>query len=374
MQLPLRNFTSLVSAAAAAVQGAARQLLDLSPGSVLRAVLEANASLALWLQWLVLQVLQMTRAATSAGGDLDSWMADFSLTRLPAVAAAGSVTFSRFTPTQAAFIPVGTTVRTADATQTFTVTADATNAAWSADQNGYVLAAGLAGVTVPAAAQAVGAAGNVQAGAISLIAAAIVGVDSVTNAFAFTGGLDAEADAALRARFRDYINSRSRATPLAIGAAVAATRQGLSWLVQENTLPNGSTRMGSFVVTVDDGSGAPSAALLAAVANSVEAVRPAGTSYAVVAPTVVNAAISLTIATASPTGHADAVAAVTAAIAAWVNALPIGATLAWSRIAQIAYGASADVVNVTGVQINGATADLVPPATGVITTSSVLVA
>ena len=67
MQLQLQTFTSLVSSAAAAVQGAASQLVDLTVGSVLRAVLEANASLALWLQWLILQVLRTTRAATSQG-------------------------------------------------------------------------------------------------------------------------------------------------------------------------------------------------------------------------------------------------------------------------------------------------------------------
>ncbi len=84
MQLSLQTFTTLVQGMAAAVQAAAAQLLDLTVGSTLRAILEATASIALWMQWLILQVLQMTRAATSSGADLDSWMADFSLTRLPA--------------------------------------------------------------------------------------------------------------------------------------------------------------------------------------------------------------------------------------------------------------------------------------------------
>ena len=84
MQLSLQTFTTLVQNMAAAVQSAATQLLDLTVGSVMRAVLEANASVALWMQWLILQVLQMTRAATSIGSDLDSWMADMSLARLPA--------------------------------------------------------------------------------------------------------------------------------------------------------------------------------------------------------------------------------------------------------------------------------------------------
>ena len=114
MQLQLQTFTTLVQNMAAAVQSAATQLLDLTVGSTLRAVLEANASIALWMQWLILRVLQTTRAATSTDSDLDSWMADFSLTRLPAVPANGIVTFSRLTATQAAFVPIAALVRTAD--------------------------------------------------------------------------------------------------------------------------------------------------------------------------------------------------------------------------------------------------------------------
>ena len=43
MQLSLQNFSALVEQAAAAVQGSAAQLLDFTAGSVLRAILEANA-------------------------------------------------------------------------------------------------------------------------------------------------------------------------------------------------------------------------------------------------------------------------------------------------------------------------------------------
>ena len=79
MQLPLQDFTTLVRNQAAAVAASARTLIDLSVGSVLRAALEANASVGLWMQWLIVEVLATTRAATSQGADLDSWVADFRL-------------------------------------------------------------------------------------------------------------------------------------------------------------------------------------------------------------------------------------------------------------------------------------------------------
>ncbi len=358
MLLQLQNFNTLVQTMAATVQSAATQLLDLTVGSTLRAVLEASASIGLWMQWLILQVLQTTRAATSVGSDLDSWMADFSLVRLPASASVGSVLFSRFTTTQAALVPVGTLVRTADGTQSFVVSAVPTNPAWSAAQNGYVIAAGVASVSVPVVAVVAGAAGNVQAGVVTLLGSAIPGVDTVTNAAPFQGGLDAESDPAFRARFQAYINSRSLATPSAVGYAIASVQQGLDYTIQENVSPAGLSTMGNFVVTVDDGSGSPSTTLLAAVTGAIDAVRPVGTTYAVQPPGVLTANISLGITAAANSQLAVLVGTVGAAITSYVDALKLGQSLPLSRIVQLAYDADPGVSNVSGVTINGGTSDL----------------
>ena len=160
MQLSLQTFNTLVQNMAAAVESAASQLLDLTVGSVTRALLEANASVGLWMQWLILQVLQSTRAATSNGPDLDSWMADLTLTRLPAVAASGTVTLSRFTATAPALIPAGALVRTADGSQTFAVSIDTSNAAWNAVANSHLVGAGAASLNVPVIAQSPAARGT----------------------------------------------------------------------------------------------------------------------------------------------------------------------------------------------------------------------
>ncbi len=365
MQLNLRTFDGIVASAAAAVQGAAQQVLDLTVGSVLRAVLEANAGLGLWLQWLILQVLQTTRAATSSGSDLDSWVGDFGLVRLAAVAATGSVTFARFSPVAAAFVPLGTLVRTSDGSQSFAVTADPTNAAFNAALSGYQIAAGTAAVTVPVAAAAVGTGGNVQAGTIRLIAAALAGIDTVSNPVATAGGLDGESDAALRSRFAAFIDSRSRATTVAVGYAISSVQQGLQYTIQENVSQAGVAQPGCFVVTVDDGSGNPSAALQSAVGAAVEAVRPLGSIWVVVPPTVVTASVAMAITTPPSAVHASVTAAVAAAITAFINALPVGSVLPWSRLAQVAYDASPSVTNVTGVTLNGGTADLTPGLGGV---------
>jgi uncharacterized phage protein gp47/JayE len=364
MQLQLQDFTTLVRNMAASVQGGARALIDLTTGSVLRAILEANASIALWIQWLIVQVLAQTRAATSNGLDLDSWVADFSLTRLPAQASSTVVIFSRITPGLVASIPAGAQVKTADGTQTFAVLADTTNAAYSAVTGSYTVAAAAASIALPIQAVTPGSAGNVQAGLITMLATAMPGIDAVTNQNQAQGGMDAETDTALRARFANFIDSRSRATPAAIAFAIDSLQQGLSNVVTENVDPSGARSPGSFTVTVDDGSGAPPSTLIAAVTAAVDAVRPVGTQFSVQPPAVLIANISLAI-TVSDANKPSAQAAVTAAITAYVDALAIGAPLPLSRLAAVAYGASGNITNVSTLTINGGD-DLVPLPTGVI--------
>ncbi|MGA9865701.1 MAG: baseplate J/gp47 family protein [Acetobacteraceae bacterium] len=373
MQLALQSFTTLIQNMAAAVQSAASQMLDLTVGSTVRAILEANASIALWLQWLILQVLQSTRAATSTGADLDTWVADFTLTRLPAVAATGNVTFSRFTATGQAVVPPGALVRTSDGTQTFAVVTDTTNPAWSPSEGGYVVPAGVSAVTVPVSAQTAGSSGNVQPAAIALLAAAIPGIDAVTNPEALTSGLDAESDAALRARFQGFIQSRPRATPAAVGYAVASVQQGLQYVLEENLNSAGVSTMGSFIVTVDDGSGNPSSTLLSSVQSAIEAVRPVGSTFAVQPPTIVSVPVGLSISVGQGAPSPTISANVASALSAFINALPIGAPLPLTRVAQVAYGVDSQIQNVTNIQINGAMSDLLPSPTSVIKASSVAV-
>ena len=369
MQLQLQDFTTLVRNMAAGVQGSARALIDLTTGSTLRAIMEANASVALWLQWLILQVLSTTRAATSSGADLDSWVADFGLTRLPATNAVVLATFARLTPGVAASIPVGTQVKTTDATLTFTVTADPTNPAFDPAASAYAVASAAASITVPVQAATAGNVGNIQPGALSRLASAIPGIDSVANAVAATGGLDAESDAALRARFANFIDSRSRATPAAIAFAIDSLQQGLRYTLSENVTPAGTPQPGSFVVTLDDGTGSPPATLIASVAASIDAIRPVGTTFAVLPPTVLTANVALTLTPSSPTSTA----AVTAALTGYISALPIEAPLPVSRLAQLAYAAAPALTNVSAISINAATGDLIPPDRTVIKPGTIVV-
>jgi phage-related baseplate assembly protein len=136
-------------------------------------------------------------------------------------------------------------------------------------------------------------------------------------------------------------------------------QQNVTCTVQENGDASGNYLPGHFIVTVDDGSGAPPAALLSSVQTAVDAVRPLGSTFAIQAPVLISANISLNLVTASSSNSSMAISAVNSAITAYVNTLAVGATLAYTRLAQLAYDASPSVANVNDLTLQGGTADLI---------------
>ncbi|HBK05779.1 MAG TPA: baseplate protein [Acetobacteraceae bacterium] len=358
---------------AAALQSSATALIDVSVGSVIRAVFEANAAIALWMQWLILQVLQTTRASTSSGSDLDSWMRDFGLSRLPAVPSSGIATFSRYTPSLSAIVPVGSVVKTVDGTLSFSVVEDSSISIWNAAGSGYVIPSGVNSADLPVVCITAGSAGNVLSGTINVIAASLPGVDQVTNTNPLTNGIDAESDTAFRSRFQGYLTSRSRATPGAIQNAVISVRQGLRVVIAPNTAGNGQPMVGAFLVVVDDGSGYPSADLLSSVATAIEAVRPIGTTFTVIPPLVLTVNVSLTAEFGGSAQAPSDTSAIQQYIGGYLNNLGIGDTVSVTRIAQQAYQAVPRIGNVTNILLNGTPLDVVPPPYTVIKAGSIAV-
>lgn len=373
MTISSKTFATIVSDQVTAIQAGASTLIDLTIGSVLRAVVEANAAMVLWLQGLILHLLAVTRAATSNGADLDSFMLDFGLTRLAAVAATGRVTFSRFTSTFQATIAVGVTVQTADGTQSFAVIADLTNGAYNTGLNAYVIAAGTTSASVSVRAVTPGAGANVAGSQINTLTSAVPNVDTVTNALAFTNGADAETDTALRARFVAYIASLSKATKNAIGSAITNVQPGMHYTLVENQTYAGVTQLGYFFAVVDDGTGAPSGAILAAVGTAIDNVRPFTSTFGLYSPVVLTANVAMTVTVASGYDVTATKAAVQAALLALVNGLQLGQTLPYTRLLQTAYDASAGVVNVTATTLNGGTADITATTYQVIKSGTVVV-
>lgn len=132
-----------------------------------------------------------------ASTELDTFVGMFGVVRRSARRATGTVILSRGTPAERDFyIPTGSQVMRPDGNSmpriVFQVTSPAT------------LQTGGTQVEVPIEAMVPGVAGNVVSGDISVMGTNITGVTAVTNASGTTGGLAAETDTELRARWRMY--------------------------------------------------------------------------------------------------------------------------------------------------------------------------
>lgn len=356
------SFGTVVQNFATAAQAAASVLVDFEEGSINLAVGEALAGVVVWLQSLILLLLKTTRLSTSSGNDVDTFVEDFGLTRLPEVAADGQVLFSRFSPAFQAQISPGVTVTTQDGTQSYLVVADTTQSAWNAALNAYVIAPGVASCSATVVAVNTGTQGNVSANTITVIGSAIPFVDTVTNTQPFTSGENAETDTALKVRFVAYIASLSKATKPAIIAAVLALQVGATCTVIENQDYNGTYDPGSFFAVVDDGSGAPPSAFLSTAFNAIDAVRACGIRPAVFAVVGLPAGIAMQITVSPGYTAATVYTAVETALANYVQGLGQGVTLQWAYLPTIAYGIAGVSEVLTGWTINGGQADLVPTA------------
>lgn len=352
-----KTFATLVSNFAAAVQARAAVLQDFRKGSLNLAIGQAISGVVLWLQGLVLQLLKSARLSTATGNDVDTFVADFLMTRIGPIAASGPEVFSRVTPSIATVVPIGAVIQSGDGTQNFTVIRDTNNSNYSSAIDGYPLAIGVLSTTATVQAVAGGTQGNVSPGALSVLQTGIVGVDAVSNPIAFNNGRDQETDAALKARFWATIAGLSAGTEAAIKSAIGSIGQGLQVTIGENQNYSGALDNGFVVIIVDDGTGAIPPALVNQAASAADAVRAAGVRYGVSAAVKLLANVTMTVLTAPGFSHPIVVGQVALALTNYIQNLGLGNALPYTRLEAIAYGIPG-VTNVINISLNGATLDL----------------
>jgi hypothetical protein len=124
---------------------------------------------------------------------------------------------------------------------------------------------------------------------------------------------------------------------------------------------------------IDDGTGYPTSAFLSSAFNAIDSARPVTSTFGVFAPVVVTANVTMTITTGAGYTHSDLVTLVQTAITNYISVLTLGQTLAYTRLAQLAYDASPGVINVYLVTLNGATVDVTATSQQVVKAVSVLV-
>ena len=361
MNLPFRNFTDIIRDMSSSITASTGRLIDLSTGSIFRAIIEANASIVLWIQWLILITLRTTRATTSAGAELDSWMADFSLSRVPANFSVGTVIFSRFSATLLARIPVGSVVKTHDGSVSFSVTEDRTNSSWNDALGAYILEVGIFSLRIPIRSVVPGQSGNVLANTITLMASPLLGIDFLNNDVETNGGGSPETDEEFRERFRNFFVSRSKATADAFGYAVSQVQRGLSYAIHENMDAQGRPRIGNILVLVDDGSGLLSTTLHTSLTVAIEGVRPVGTVVAIQPPEIMWVDIDITLRLTSEGVLSNVQSNVALGVKSFVDAIPIGGNLSISRIIQLVYHIESNIENISIINVNGQNNDIQAP-------------
>ena len=364
MTLPIQTFDNIVDNQAAAMKANSPVILDFENGSVIKALIEANAANSIWLQALATSLQAVTRLSTSSGNDVDTFIADFGFSRQQGTNAFGNITFSRFTSTVQGVVPVGTIVSDSTNNLTFIVTLNTELGSYDPVLNAYVAPINTATLQVPCVCQTVGLIGNVIIGAIDTINApnTTPGFDSVTNESALTGGTDQWSDTVTKQEFLLYINSLSRATLQAIQFAVSTINIGTEHVARYNIVENvnesGSPQLGYFYVVIDNGTGnVCSDDLVDAVSANVELYRGLTIQYNVDKAGFIAITISVSVNLISnPTeSNATITANIKAALTAYSLSIPFNQPFLYNMIGQVVLASDPNILNIPSTLGNNPT-------------------
>ena len=97
---------------------------------------------------------------------------------------------------------------------------------------------------------------------------------------------------------------------------------------------------------------------LAPLTAAIVPVIGLGYTFTVQGPSCITANVGFTLTAAPGYVKGNLLAPAETAVTAFINALPMGAALPWSRLAQVVYDSTPGVGNVTGMLANAGTADL----------------
>lgn len=363
MALSFKAFTDFVSDMIARWESDTGIQAVLVSGDPLLAAFDSGATEFIFIENLLQQVSLMARLSTSTGPDVDSFLADFGLSRLPAIAAQGQVTFTTASPATAQIvIPVGTVVQTLGGAIQFQVIADPSQSAWSPTLGAYVINQGQSIAIATVQALVAGSVNNVQVGQLVQMASPIGGIATVTNNAPIVNGQNPETDSAAKARFVLFFAQLSKATEAAILFACASVQQNLDIVLLDNQIPfEFSTRAqpGFFTVVIDDGSGSPPGTLITAITAAVAAIRAFTIGFSV-SPPLTGFGTIILVPIRSP-NVSSSIAIVEPALVNFVNSLGIGQGLTLAKVIQIVQEADPTItdVDISGILINGVNEDLV---------------
>jgi uncharacterized phage protein gp47/JayE len=280
-------------------------------------------------------------ADTTEGSYLDLRAGEIGLTRKEAVKSVGSLTL---TGPEGTFVPEGTRAVTDSMTPVYFLTT----------QEGTITGGTL---TVTAEAETAGAAGNVTAGAVVSLAEGdpLLGILTATNAAAFDGGADSEADADLLGRYYDKIRK-----PATSGNA----NSYLQWAKEVDGIgdakvyPTWNGPGTVKVVLLDMDKTAPPQSLVDAAQAYIESERPIGATVTVVGAEEIAINITADVTLTAGKTVDDAVTEVTTTVTAYLTSMAfVDTTVRYTQIGSYILNANS-VVDYSNLTIEGGTTNV----------------
>lgn len=296
---------------------------DFTDGSQIQTMIQV-ASRALYSPWYMLeQLVELFFVMTTDGPFLDLRVEERGVTRKPGVASAGNITFTRTTASPVGtLVPSGTVFSTLDGLVEVTTTADDNLAVgWETGQ------ASVNGT-------AVGVLGNLAAGtALQVAGPSVTGLQTIAvGPGALTGGVDAETDDQMRARYLQVVQNPVDGGTAADYKIWADEVTGIT-NVSVFPLARGN---GTVDIVVSNG-GIPDAATVTSVQNVINTNRPVGADAQAKAPTAHPVDVTITVTPATGYLFATVQTSVTQAIQNYLSTVPIGGTVRIAAIQDVAY-------------------------------------
>jgi len=241
----IKDFVSICASMINHMRGTQTKITDFQPGSAVRTIVEAPA---VEIEELYLQMFIGLREAIPV-----ATFQSFGFDKYPSTYATGFVSISCKTAITESFIIPAGTVFSAEDGRTYRSVADV---AWNV---------GTAIVSVPVAATAAGAAGNIEAGYIIESNSSLFDDNFTISNQTISNGTDEESDEAREARFAEYVSSLSRGTKHAcMYAAKQASVRDAAGNILERVARIGFTEIaGYFKIFLYSNFGVPSDELIA---------------------------------------------------------------------------------------------------------------
>lgn len=340
-------------------EGVARRPdLQVLPGDVSDMIFWAIATGADRVVGLAAERFRATYVDGARGDDLTTLASDhFGLSRVEAVQAIGSVSFTRANgpSAPAGTILTGTVVAT-------TKDANGLEIRYTTDSDQAWLLGENTTKTVSVTAETGGKSGNVNTGEINRIISSLFDTFTVNNAAITAGGSEAESDAELRERIRGFSSTQRRGT-------LAALEFGAKQVPAVKVATASQDGTGLVTVFVSDADGNSNADMVADVSAELINWIAAGATVQVVGAVVyILTPITLALQVRTGVDIVSITSAVKASVVSRLAKLRIGETATRAAIQQAAM--NVDIDNIIGVTVVAPAADVVPTSSEVIRTTA----